>query len=110
MTWKVVKSDWDVIEARLLSNAKALVAKAALDWEAQAKSIAKAKGVYLTGTLINSIQATQISEYEWVVRVNVEYGAYNEYGTVHMAARPYFGPAGMIVRPQFIAALKQILR
>lgn len=110
MTWRVVRSDWDLIEARLRSNAAAIVAKAALDWEAQAKSIARAKGVFETGTLINSIQATKVDQFHWVIRVNVEYGAYNEYGTVNMAARPFFGPAGQIVRPQFIAALKHVMR
>lgn len=109
MTWRVVRSDWAAIEARLLANASRIVAKAALDWEAQAKSIARAKGVFDTGTLINSIQATQVSTYHWVIRVNVEYGVYNEYGTVKMPARPFFGPAGAVVRPQFVAALKHVM-
>ena len=110
LTWKVLRSDWAALEARLLANASQIVAKAALDWEAQAKSIARAKGVFDTGTLINSIQATRVSAYEWVIQVNVEYGVYNEYGTVHMAARPFFGPAGAVVRPQFLAALKHVWR
>lgn len=109
LTWRVVRSDWPRLEALLRKNAAQIVAKAALDWEAQAKSIARSKGVFDTGTLISSIQATKVSTYEWRVQVNVEYGVYNEYGTTRMAARPFFGPAGMVVRPQFLAALKHVM-
>lgn len=109
LTMQVRDNNFAQIRKGLERKAAMLVKKTAMDWEAQAKSIAKQKGVFDTGTLINSIQAEEVGPYHWVIRVNVEYGAYNEYGTVRMPARPFFGPAGVIVRPQFLRALRQVV-
>lgn len=48
-------------------------------------------------------------ELQAVVAVGAEYGAYVEYGTHKMAARPYLGPAAEAVRPGFEAAMKRLL-
>lgn len=104
MEWHVVRNDFPKMTRRMESNAAAIVAKAALDWEAQAKALAPV----LTGTLKNSIQAIQVNQFYWRVVVNVEYGAYVEFGTVHSPAQPFFGPAGQVVRPQFRAAMKSL--
>lgn len=42
------------------------------------------------------------------IAVGADYGVYVEFGTVNMAAQPYLTPAAEWVRPQFIAALKEI--
>lgn len=42
------------------------------------------------------------------VAVGADYGVYVEFGTINMAAQPYLTPAAEWVRPQFIAALKEI--
>lgn len=110
MTWTVKSDRLGQIKATMERKAALIVAKTALDWEANAKSIARAKGVYHYGLLIASIQATKITETHWTIVVGVEYGAYNEYGTVRMAARPFFGPAGQVVRPQFLQALRTVMR
>ncbi|GAB4528770.1 MAG: hypothetical protein OHK0046_48040 [Anaerolineae bacterium] len=47
-----------------------------------------------TGTLKNSIRARRrVMGKEWVVEVGATYGVHLEYGTVHMAARPFMLPA-----------------
>lgn len=54
-----------------------------------------------TGTLTNSINFQMQGELQATVTVNAEYAAYLEYGTRHMAARPYARPAIDKVRDQF---------
>lgn len=101
---RVVSNHLPSIAAGIPAKAAAIVAKAALDIEAHAKSRAPVD----TGFLKGSIQATQISPTHWRVIVGAEYGIYQEYGTVHMAARPYFNPAIQVVRPVFIAAMRKV--
>lgn len=54
-----------------------------------------------TGALANSIQVEKEGATGAVVYTNMEYAAHLEYGTVHMAARPFFTPAAESVRPWF---------
>lgn len=42
------------------------------------------------------------------VAVGANYGVYQEFGTVNMAAQPYLVPAAEYVYPQFIAALTEL--
>lgn len=83
-----------------------MVAKAALDIEAHAKSMAPID----TGALANSIGAEQVGELSWVVRVGVHYGIYVEFGTFKMAAQPYLTPAFMLVGPRFVSAVKTAVK
>ncbi len=46
-----------------------------------------------TGALRDSIVTEHIKQGEWHVQDGVEYGAFLEYGTPHMAARPWLYPA-----------------
>lgn len=46
--------------------------------------------------------------HEAAVAVAANYGAFVEFGTVHMSARPYLTPAAEFVRPQFIHALEKM--
>lgn len=60
-----------------------------------------------TGTLTNSIDFQMQGELQAVVSVNAEYAAYLEYGTRHMAPRPFATPAIDKVRDQFSGILGQ---
>lgn len=104
MTWHVKSNRLPQIIATFPAKVDALVGKAALDIEAQAKTFAPVD----TGTLKNSIQAIKIGLAHWKVVVGVHYGAYVEWGTVKMAAQPFLQPAVNIVRPAFLAALKRV--
>ena len=60
-----------------------------------------AKGIVDTGLYINSWNHEMTDDMAAEVNSPVEYGMYNEYGTVHMAARPHILPAVETVRPIF---------
>lgn len=93
------------VTAVVAAAAAAAVAKSAHDIEAQAKSRAPVR----TGFLKNSIHAEQEGPHAWRVDVQAEYGAYVEFGTVRMSARPYFIPAVEQVRPSFQSAMAAII-
>jgi hypothetical protein len=40
-----------------------------------------------------------------IVAVGMDYGLYQEFGTVYQPAQPYLTPAAEVVKPQFLAAL-----
>lgn len=103
--WRVVHNDFPKIIAGMETKADTIVAKAALDIQAQAQVRAPVD----TGTLKNAIQATRLGAAHWRVVVGVDYGLYVEYGTVHTAAQPYFQPAINQVRPAFLAAMKRVV-
>lgn len=48
-----------------------------------------------TGTLKNAVNAQPVRKMVWAVRDGVDYGIHLEYGTMFMAARPFFLPAVM---------------
>jgi HK97 gp10 family phage protein len=104
MTWRVVQNDFPKIIKGMEAKAETFVAKAAMDIEAHAKNNAPVD----TGTLKNSIQATRIGDAHWRVVVGVDYGMYVEWGTVHMAAQPFFQPAIVAVTPSFLRALRSL--
>lgn len=51
-----------------------------------------------SGTLARSIAAVRLDAYRWRVVVGAQYGAYLEFGTKRMAARPFFRRAIESVR------------
>ena len=59
-----------------------------------------------TGNLANSIGSRMTGRTEGEVTVTAEYAAALELGGVHMAARPFLGPAVRAEWPEFINALK----
>ena len=61
-----------------------------------------------TGTLMNSIMTEPESDTVQVLHTSVEYAPYLEFGTVHMAPRPFFGLAASAVEPGFMAALSNL--
>jgi HK97 gp10 family phage protein len=94
------------LSGNLRKLAKEAVEAAALQTEAIAKPLAPVD----TGALRNSIQAMKgDNDLTWVVNVGQEYGIFQEYGTVHQAAHPFMTPAVEIVRPQFMAAMGDIV-
>lgn len=103
--WTVEVNNLPRIRKSMATNAARIVAKAALDIEA----IAKTRAPVDTGNLANSIRARKISDTRWRVEVGAEYGLYVEYGTVRSGPRPYFMPAVDRVLPQFHKAWQGIL-
>lgn len=91
----------------LLNAAESVVAKVALDMEAEAKMSAPVD----TGNLKNSIAASRIGGAAWEVIAGAEYAAYVEYGTSRGApAQPYFTPAYNRAADNLDSALAQIAR
>lgn len=83
-------------------RARVLVKKAGYELEARAKVEVPVD----TGNLKNSISTSFENDgMTGVVSTNVEYAAYVEFGTVKMAAKPYFTPAAEQVRKSFERAI-----
>lgn len=104
ITWVIRENRFPQIIAGMEARAEAIVAKAAMDIEAHAKSRAPVD----TGTLKNSIQAIRVGEAHWKVVVGADYGMYVEWGTVNQAAQPFLQPAIGVVTPQFIRAIRTV--
>jgi len=102
----VMTSRIPAIMAAAQAQAALIVAKAALDVEGKAKMGAPVD----TGHLKGSVQAKDISQLEWEVRVGADYGIYVEFGTSRMAAHPYLVPAAELVRPSFVAAMATLAK
>lgn len=60
------------------------------------------------GHLAASVQASEESALAWEVAVNADYGIYLEYGTVHMAPRPYMAPMAEALRGPFISDMRNV--
>lgn len=100
-----VRSRIPQVSAQVRRRAEQVVAKAALDIEAQAKMRAPVD----TGLLKNSIHVEPRSPLERNVSSPVHYSVYQEFGTRHMAAQPYMTPAAEFVRPSFFAAMRRLV-
>ncbi len=101
---RVTRNDFARLDTLTRAKVAAVIAKAALDIEAQAAANAPVK----TGFLRSSIHADGAGT-EWEVRVGAEYGAFVEFGTRRMAARPYLIPAVEQVRPRLLTALSRLV-
>lgn len=94
------------ISARALSAAERAVVKALADIEGLAKQRARVD----TGNLKNSIAVEMEDNLGGTVGPrSVDYAIYQEYGTYKMAGQPYMRPAAQTVKPQFMAAMREIL-
>ncbi len=103
---RLVYSKLPALEGEVRHRAGLVVRKAALDIEAYAKSVVPVR----TGNLKNSIQTHQLNDLQAIVGTPVEYAAYVEYGTYKMAPRPYLTPAAEAVWPEFVNAMRGIIK
>jgi HK97 gp10 family phage protein len=77
-----------------------------LDVEARAKQVVAVD----TGTLRRSIHSVfENGGLKGICGPSVSYAPFIEFGTRHMAARPYMRPAAALVLPRFADELKRIL-
>lgn len=107
VTISVTFNRFPEIAAALPGQTQAVVRKASFDVEAQAKNRAPVD----TGALKSSIS----TEFEdngltGIIAPHVEYAAFVEFGTRRMSAQPYMTPAAEVVKPAFVAAMKQMLQ
>jgi HK97 gp10 family phage protein len=91
--------------ANLRPRAHLVVQKTAFDVEARAKEFAAVD----TGAMRSSIHAEMTGELTAEVGVGVDYAVHVEYGTSRAAAQPFMTPAADAVRPDFEAAIRQVL-
>jgi HK97 gp10 family phage protein len=83
------------------------VARSTYDVEKRAKEVVAVR----TGTLRRSIHSVfENGGLRGICGPSVDYGVYVEFGTRHVAARPYMRPAARAVLPRFADELKAILR
>lgn len=93
------------LAAKAPALASAVVAKTAMDIEAQAKANIQANEQIDTGNMLNSTQASEENPLRWVIVVAAFYGIYQELGTVFQGARPFLLPASDQLRPSFRVAM-----
>lgn len=93
------------IAAGMEAKAEKIVAKAALDVQANAQAYAPVD----TGLLRASIRTRKIGPCHWQVIVGVDYGAYVEYGTRYQAAQPFLNRALDAIRGPFLDAMKRVV-
>lgn len=86
-------------------RAAAILDKAAFDVEAGAKDRAPKD----TGALANSINVTKPAELARVIADGVEYGIYQEFGTVRHGAQPFLTPAVEAARGPLERAWQELI-
>jgi len=106
VVWRTDFNRLPQIAAAMAGKADLIVAKVALDLQAQAVTRAPRK----TGNLRASIQATRLGVAHWRIVVGAEYGLYVEMGTISSSAQPYMAPSVAAVRAGFIQAMKAVAK
>lgn len=98
------------VAADIRRKAARFTEKAARDIEGQASELCVAMGAVDTGNLLNSISSAPLNSDRsvWRVVAAAEYAAYVNFGTVRMAARPFFTTAVDKVRPVYLAAMRTL--
>lgn len=104
VNYRIVSNDLPRIAAGMQAQADAIVARTALDLEAQMKVRAPVR----TGFLRGSIQASRVGSGHWRVVVGADYGLFVENGTVRARPQPFVRPAVRIVRPAFVEAMRRL--
>lgn len=95
------------LPARLRDRTMAVVRKTALDIESGAKRRCPVRTGNLRASLTTTIERDGLRAQ---VGTSVYYAAYVELGTRRMAPRPYLLPAAEQARPEFEAAVRELLR
>lgn len=62
-----------------------------------------------TGELAGSVEAVKVGPAAYDVNVGAEHGVYQEHGTVHMPAQPFFNPGVEANRPGFDDGVQRLL-
>ncbi len=60
-----------------------------------------------TGTMLRSVHGQQVDDWTWKLAVPVPYAAYVNFGTRHMAARPFFSEAVEASRQRFPGRMRR---
>ena len=108
---KLDKRRLDMLSGGLKAKEQAVLDKAAFDVEALWKENIVAKGVVDTGAYLNSVHAGPgENEHQRIISDGVEYGVYQEFGTVAVPARPCATPAVAEVEKGFAKAFEELLR
>jgi HK97 gp10 family phage protein len=63
-----------------------------------------------TGFLVNSIQSEMTGDLSAMVGTNANYAEHLEFGTIHIAPRPFFEPAFEAAKPEFERRLKEAVK
>src|SRR6185369_2539391 len=100
------KNNLPRISSQIERALSAAIKKAAFAIEAEAKTLAPVD----TGMLRNSIQTDIEGPLKATVGTNVEYAAYQEFGTRHQKGTPFLTPASDEQRAQFEKDVKDIER
>jgi len=106
-TIRVVYNNLPKLPPELHKAAVDEIARSAFEVEAGAKAVVPVR----TGLLRRSIHTVfELGGLRALVGPSVFYGVYVEFGTRHMAARPYMRPAAAKTLPRFIDRMKAIVR
>ena len=106
VTIRVVSNRLPWAEAAIKQAVVDQVARSTYDVEARAKAVVPVR----TGTLRRSIHSIFANGgLTGICGPDTPYDKDIEFGTRHMAARPYMRPAAALVLPRFAEALKAIL-
>ena len=89
------------VDLGALKSSIYVVTKDSSDYETHA---AAAQSIRPDATVLPEVEAPK-SPTLAIVAVVMDYGIYQEFGTVYQPAQPYLTPAAEIVKPQFMAAL-----
>lgn len=106
VTTEILYNSFPSIVSHLDSEQAKVAAKFAKKLELLAKSMAPVR----TGALRGSIESMRESKTSWTVVVGVPYGAYVEYGTSRMAARPFLRKATKKLQREFNADAARAVR
>jgi len=127
----ILKNDLPRITAQMAPYARLVVLKTTMDIERESKQSmsgpktgreypsmggkmhqASAPGeapAIDTGVLVGSIQSKMAGPMTGIIYTNTEYAPILEFGSVHMAPRPFFLPAAKQAWPSFLEAMKRVV-
>jgi HK97 gp10 family phage protein len=106
ITIRVVSNRLPELPAALRADVVEQVKRSTMDVQARAQAVVPVR----TGTLRRSIHSIfERGGLTGICGPSVDYGAPVEFGSRHMAARPYMRPAAALILPKFADALKALL-
>lgn len=96
-------ADLDAAPARVRHDVEGVLDQAADDLAARARALAPVE----TGELRNSIRASGAGM-DRAVTAAAPHAIFQEFGTRHMAPRPFMGPAADAIEPKLVADLAKV--